>query len=521
MPRGPEPGLKAILRNPGSGPGGSRTERRRDSCTLRREWRRQEHAHPDPGGVFRPDSGRIEIGGKPVRFGDPAAALAAGIGIIHQELNLVEPFTVAENLALGHEPRVGPWIDRRTIHRRARRLLEDLQFDLDIRALVSGLTIGQRQQVEIAKALGREVRILVLDEPTAALSRAETDQLFRILQSLRARGLTVLYVSHHLEEVFAIADRITVLRDSRRVETWKTAELTLSELVAAMVGEVVDVRGSPPRKVSTAPLLRVVGVRGRILRGVDLEARPGEVVGLTGLADAGHEPEKNFLASPVGAQDGVTPIGRTGHPGWPMPPSCLLALFGAVPLASGQIEWKHRPYRPRHPVDARRAGIAYVPPDRRGQGLVQPQGITANLTLASLHELAVAGWISQGARRQRAETWCRRFDVAASRLTQRVTTLSGGNQQKVLLARWAALEPELFVLNEPTRGIDVKTREAIHRWIEDLVLAGRCVLLVSSDTQEMIRLADRCLVFRGGRISCQLEPPRLEEHTLIAAMMGS
>ena len=188
------------------------------------------------GGVFRPDSGRIEIGGKPVRFGNPAAALAAGIGIIHQELNLVELFTVAENLALGHEPRVGPWIDRRTIHRRARRLLEDLQFDLDTRALVSGLTIGQRQQVEIAKALGREVRILVLDEPTAALSRAETDQIFRILQSLRARGLTILYVSHHLEEVFEIADRITVLRDGRRVGTWKTAELTLSELVAAMVG---------------------------------------------------------------------------------------------------------------------------------------------------------------------------------------------------------------------------------------------------------------------------------------------
>lgn len=299
----------------------------------------------------------------------------------------------------------------------------------------------------------------------------------------------MLYVSHHLEEVFEIADRITVLRDDWRVGTWKTAELTLSELVAALVGEAVGVRSSPPRKVFTAPLLRVVGVRGRILQGVDLEARPGEVVGLTGLAGAGHE-------------------------------ELSASLFGAVPLASGQIEWKNRPFRPRHPVDARRAGIAYVPPDRRGEGLIPPQGITENLTLASLHELAVAGWISQGARRQRAKTWCRRFDVAASRLTQRVTTLSGGNQQKVLPARWAAREPELFVLNEPTRGIDVKTREAIHRWIEDLVLAGRCVLLVSSDTQEMIRLADRCLVFRGGRIFCQLESPRLEEHTLIAAMMG-
>jgi ABC-type sugar transport system ATPase subunit len=441
------------------------------------------------GGVFRADSGRIEIGGKPVRFKDPAAALAEGIGIIHQELNLVEPFTVAENLALGHEPKIGPWIDRQAIHLRARRLLENLQFDLDTKALVSGLTIGQRQQVEIAKALGREVRILVLDEPTAALSRAETDQLFRILRSLRARGLTILYVSHHLEEVFEIADRITVLRDGRRVGTWKTAELTLSQLVSAMVGEAVDIRSRPAGKVAAAPLLRVVGARGRILQGVDLEARPGEVVGLTGLAGAGHE-------------------------------ELSATLFGAEPLAAGQIEWKNQPFQPRHPVDARRAGIAYVPPDRRGEGLIPPQGITENLTLAGLHELAVAGWISQAARLRRAETWCRRFDVAASRLSQRVTTLSGGNQQKVLLARWAALEPELFVLNEPTRGIDVKTREAVHRWIEDLVLAGRCVLLVSSDTQEMIRLADRCLVFRGGRVFCELEPPRLEEHTLIAAMMG-
>jgi ABC-type sugar transport system ATPase subunit len=441
------------------------------------------------GGVFRPDSGRIEIGGKPVRFTDPSAARAEGIGIIHQELNLVEPFTVAENLALGNEPRIGPWIDRRAIYLRARNSLEALQFDLDITAPITSLTIGQRQQVEIAKALGRQVRILVLDEPTAALSRAETDRLFRILRSLRARGLTILYVSHHLEEVFEIADRITVLRDGRRVGTWKATELTLSKLVSAMVGEAVDVRSRAPRRVSTAPLLRVVEARGSILQGVDLEARPGEVVGLTGLAGAGHE-------------------------------ELSAVLFGARPLSSGQIEWKNQSFRPRHPGDARRAGIAYVPPDRRGEGLIPSQGITENLTLACLQELARAGWINQSARRRRAETWCRHFDVAASRLTQRVNTLSGGNQQKVLLARWAALEPELFLLNEPTRGIDVKTREAIHRWIEDLALEGRCVLLVSSDTQEIIRLADRCLVFRGGRILCQLEPPHLEEQALIAAMMG-
>jgi ABC-type sugar transport system ATPase subunit len=441
------------------------------------------------GGVFPPDSGRIEIGGKPVRFGDPAAALAEGIGIIYQELNLVEPFTVAENLALGREPRVGPWINRRAIRRESRSLLADLRFDLDENARVSGLTIGQRQQVEIAKALARQVRILVLDEPTAALSRADTDQLMRILRSLRARGLAILYVSHHLEEVFEIADRISVLRDGRRVGTWDTAELTMSQLVFEMVGESVQAGGRAARSVSGAPLLRVVGARGRILRGADLVVRPGEIVGLTGLAGAGHE-------------------------------EITAALFGARRLASGQIEWKKRPLHLFHPGDARQAGIAYVPPDRRREGLVPTQGIIENLTLACLHELSAAGWIKQDARRDRAEMWCRRLGITATRSRQRVTSLSGGNQQKVLLARWAAIEPELFILNEPTRGIDVRTREAIHRWIEDLVLAGRCVLLVSSDAQELTRLVDRCLVFRGGRVSCELEPPRLDEHALIAAMMG-
>ena len=296
-------------------------------------------------------------------------------------------------------------------------------------------------------------------------------------------------MSHHLQEVFEIADRISVLRDGRLEGTWKAAEITLPKLVATMVGEAVDVRTRSPRTVHAAPVLRVREVHGLSLKGVDIAAGPGEIVGLTGLAGAGHE-------------------------------ELSAMLFGIVPTGAGQIVWKNRLFRPRHPLDARRAGIAYVPPDRRGEGLMPTQGITENLTLASLQELATAGWINQSARRLRARVWCQQFEVACSRLTQRVATLSGGNQQKVLLARWATLEPELFILNEPTRGIDVKTREAVHRWIEDLVREERCVLLITSDTQEMIRLADRCYVFRGGRVSCQLEPPRLEEHALIAAMMG-
>lgn len=440
------------------------------------------------GGVIRPDAGTIAIDGREVRFPNPAAAIAAGIAIIYQELSLVDGLTVAENLALGGEPRLGPWIKRRTMRRRAAERLESLNFRLDPDARVSSLTIGQRQQVEIAKALGRDARVLVLDEPTAALSRAETERLFAILRDLRDQEIAILYVSHHLDEVFEISDAITVLRDGRRIGSWPTAEMDLNRVVAAMVGEAVDVRERSPRKASGPPLLRVENARGETLRGVDLTIAPGEVVGLTGLAGSGHEE----LAS---------------------------ILFGASRAAGGEVSWKGRSFRPRHPAEAARLGVAMVPGDRRGRGLIPTQGILENLTIASYPELSRWGFLRERPRRELAQAWCRTFEVASAGLSQRVLTLSGGNQQKVLLARWAARQPDLFILNEPTRGIDVKTREAIHRWIDELADSGRSVLLVTSDTQEMIRLADRCLVLREGRVAKVLEPPALTEHALVAAMV--
>lgn len=440
------------------------------------------------GGVLRPDSGTIAIDGREVRFPNPASAIAAGIAIIYQELSLVDGFTVAENLALGGEPRVGPWINRRVMRRRAAEQLKKLNFRLDPGERVSSLTIGQRQQVEIAKALGRDARVLVLDEPTAALSKAETERLFAILRDLRSKGIAILYVSHHLDEVFEISDSITVLRDGRRIGSWPTAELDLNRVVAAMVGEAVDVRERTPRKPTAPPLLRVSNARGETLRGVDLTIAPGEVVGLTGLAGAGHEE----LAS---------------------------ALFGAAKLSGGSIEWKGRPHRVRHPVQASARGIALVPADRRRQGLIPVWGILKNIAIANYPLLSRWGWIRRKRRRKLAEAWSKRFEIVATGLSQPVLTLSGGNQQKVLLARWAAREPDLFILNEPTRGIDVKTREAIHRWIDEVAGSGRSVLLVSSDTQEMIRLADRCVVLREGQVARRLEPPALTEHALVSAMI--
>jgi ABC-type sugar transport system ATPase subunit len=440
------------------------------------------------GGVIRPDAGEILLDGRPLAFRNPADALREGIAVIYQELSLVGSLTVAENLALGNEPHMGPWIHRRAIKRNGAQVLEKLRFAVDPLARADRLTTGQQQLVEIARALGRQARVLVLDEPTAALTRAEAEALFGVLRDLRAKGLAIIYISHHLDEVRALADRITVLRDGARVGTWEAAELSREQLIAAMVGEAVDVRPAAPRESGGPVLLRVEHATGSVLRDASLEVRAQEIVGLTGLAGAGHEE----LAS---------------------------ALFGACRLESGRITWLDQPFHPRHPADARALGIGSVSADRRREGLLPSLGLEANLTLAILPRLARMGWIMRRRRHKQAERLCRDFEITPSRLSQRPKTLSGGNQQKLLLARWCATEPRLLLLNDPTRGIDVRTREAIHRRIETLANQGLAILLVTSDTQELLRLADRILVFRAGRIVRELRGTDTNEHMLVSAMI--
>jgi ABC-type sugar transport system ATPase subunit len=440
------------------------------------------------GGVIRPDSGEIRIDGELQRFRDPADALARGVAVIHQECRLVDTMTVAENVMLGDEPRVGAWVNRRAIRARAKERLDALGFAIDPKARAGSLSVGARQLVEIAKAIGRDARVLVLDEPTAALTKAEAARLFRVLDDLKRRGLAIVFISHHLDDVQRVSDRITVLRDGLRVGTWGTPDLPPDRLMTAMVGSVVDRRDTAPKLSEDAPILQVENAVGMTFREVSLDVRPGEILGLSGLAGAGHE-------------------------------ELAAVLFGSKRLRSGRILLDGSPFAPGHPSEARKAGIGSVPADRRRDGLVATAGVGENATLAILPRLTKLGWVDRGRRRREAADACRDFDVACARMDQPVLTLSGGNQQKVLLARWCLAGPRILILNEPTRGIDVRTREAIHRRVEALARDGLAIVLVTADTQELLRLADRLVIFRAGRIVRDISAEGADEQSVLAAMI--
>ncbi len=439
------------------------------------------------GGAIRPDSGTMRLDGEIVRLRSPADALGLGIAVIHQEsldgrnaLGCREsgPGTRAApgNLA---EPPIDEPAGRRApgIARFSDRSASSDRPTDDGRAPASG----------DRAALGRQARVLVLDEPTAALTRAESARLFALLRPLRERGLAIVYISHHLDEIDHLADRISVLRDGRKVGTWNARDLPTPKLVAAMVGEVQE-RPRSARRAQGEPVLEVEKVSGKVLNAVSFTIRPGEIVGLTGLAGAGQE-ELARLA------------------------------FGDAKPASGRILWSGRAARWKHPIDAIRAGIGSIPADRRAEGLVRNLGVGANLALAAWPRLSTSGWISQARWRALCEGSRSRFEIACSSLRQRVGTLSGGNQQKVLLARWAAMEPRLLILNDPTRGIDVRTREAIHRWIEDRAADGWAFLLVTSDMHELLRLSDRVLVLRSGKVVLDRPANEIDEANVVSAMM--
>lgn len=441
-------------------------------------------------GVHQPDEGTVEFAGAPRTFRSPREAQQAGIGIVYQELTLLPERTVAENVCLGREPLRRGLVDRRAMLSHTAGLLASIgEGSLPPDTRVGRLGVAQQQVVEIVKALALDARLLIMDEPTAALADHEVDQLYALVRRLQENGIGVLYVSHRLKEVFDLSSRITVLKDGRAVATLDTADTSADQLVRHMVGrELSSYYPAPAKPRELGPVrLTVRGGGNRKLRGIDLRLRAGEVLGVGGLQGSG----RSALAR---------------------------ALFGAAPFSTGQVTLDGAPVRLRSPRAAIRAGIAYVSEDRKGEGIVAEQSVLDNALLAG--RAVRPGPVGRGARTARVRELLAAVELRAAGEDQEIRFLSGGNQQKVVLARWLALAPRILLFDEPTRGIDVGAKSAIHDLVRRLARDGAAVLMVSSELPELLGMSDRIIVMRDGRIAGEL-PAGATEEDVVALAVGT
>ncbi|HEX8310906.1 MAG TPA: sugar ABC transporter ATP-binding protein [Chthoniobacteraceae bacterium] len=441
-------------------------------------------------GAHQPDGGTIEIAGAAVASLTPRRAHELGIACIYQQPALFPDLTVAENIALGLEPpkavRRVNWKQRRV---RARELLQRVGAAIDPDAEVRSLSMPEQQLVEIAKALGAGARVLIMDEPTASLTQTEVDLLLGVVRDLRAHGVGVIYISHRLDEIFAVADRVTVLRDGESVATQPVSQLDEATLIQLMVGREVAAIYPPSESTpgKTVAALQHLGCRAAGIRNVNLELRAGEIVGLAGLVGAGR-----------------TELARV--------------LFGITPADAGTIALHGRPVYVNSPGDAVRHGIAYLPEDRLRHGIIADFSVAENATMAVHERIFPGSWLRFGAERELAEQFMRELSIKAASPAAPANSLSGGNQQKVALARWLATKPVLLILDEPTQGVDVGAKAEIHRIIRRLAAEGLAVLLISSDLPEILGMSDRIAVMRGGTIVRELPGGSSAEQVMAAAL---
>lgn len=444
-------------------------------------------------GIHQPDRGSIWLRGREVRFASPRDAIQAGIATIHQELSLAPHLTVMENITLGREPVRGPLplIDRRQMAAQAAAALARLGVEIDPAARVGELGVGSQQMVEIARALAVEAQVLILDEPTAALTQAEVERLYAVLEGLRQRGTGIIYISHRLEELYRLCDRVTVLRDGSYVGTYPMPQTPEADLVQAMVGRPLKDR-FPAREVQPGPEALVVRElsRGKVLRQVSLTVRRGEVVGVAGLMGAGR-----------------TELAR--------------AIMGLDPVESGSVAVLGRPVRTGDPGAALAAGLAFVPEDRKAQGLFLNRSVRENLTFAGLNRLVRWGWLSRRAERHLTSRMIGELAIRTAGGEVPVGTLSGGNQQKVVLGRWLAVGPQVLILDEPTRGVDVGAKAEIYRLINQLAAAGKAILLISSELPELLGMCDRILVMREGRLAGEFTRARATQEAIMRCAVGA
>jgi rhamnose transport system ATP-binding protein len=443
------------------------------------------------GGVHHADSGTLTIDGERVEFGGPADAQAAGVSIIYQEPSLFPDLTVAENIFLRRQPTgAARRIDRRVMEKDAREIFTRLGVQLDPSRPARGLSVADQQIVEIAKALSFNAQVLVMDEPTAALTSVEVLRLFEVIKTLRAHGAAVLFISHRLEEVFACCQRVTIMRDGRFVRTAPIEELTIDDIIRSMVGRELEALFPKTETEPGEVVLEVENLNSEgVFHDISFNVRAGEIVALAGLVGAGR-----------------SEVAR--------------AIFGVDRRTSGTVRLCGRALPNGNARAAMAAGIALVPEDRRQQGLVMDLGIDQNVALGSLQRLSRLGLIFRSSERRLAGTWAGKLQLKFGRLRNAVSTLSGGNQQKVVLGKWLARDPKLLIIDEPTRGIDVGTKAEVHRILDGLVADGMAVLMISSELPEVLGMADRVLVLREGRLTAELSRAEADENSIMRAATG-
>ncbi|MCS5716941.1 sugar ABC transporter ATP-binding protein [Herbiconiux sp. CPCC 205763] len=439
-------------------------------------------------GVYTADSGEVLVGDQPLPA-DPVKVIEAGIATIYQKRQFVPAMTVAENVMLGNWPSAGGFVNKREMKRRALDALRQVAPHLSPDKLARELSPAEAQEIDIARALSRESKVLIMDEPTTALSPPEVDRLLALVNTLRDAGMGILFVSHWLEEVLQIADRVTVLRDGRYVGEAPVAELDTQAIIRMMVGREVKDPPIPARTIGE-PVLEVKNLtRTGIFNDVSFQVRAGEIVSMAGIAGAG----------------------RT---------EVVQALFGADKYDSGEVLVNGRQIRPGDVAASVRAGIGLVPEERHLQGLVEQMSVRDNMTLAALKGVAPGGWLSTSRENAVDKQYTKELSIKAANSAVRVSTLSGGNQQKVLIARWLARKPKILILDEPTKGVDVGAKAEIHALIARLAETGMAVLLVTSELPEVLLLSDRALVMRQGRLVAVVDKADLTQESVMAPATG-
>ena len=441
-------------------------------------------------GVYQPDRGEIVLNGRPVHVRNSQDAQALGIAAIHQEPMVFPDLNVAENIFISHRDR-GAIVRWRQMYEDAAAILAKLDVKMDVRVPARGLTLAAQQTVEIAKAISLDVRVLIMDEPTASLSAHEVSQLFRLVATLRDQGVAVLFIGHRLEEVLSIADRVTVLRDGKLISSRPRAEVTIEQVIRDMVGRRVEEFFAKSAVERGELLMSVRGLtKERVFSDISFDVYRGEVLGFAGL---------------VGSRR--TDVG--------------LALFGVEPADSGRILLEGREVQIRSSQQALQLGIAYVTEDRRQYGLSMPLSIAANITLPTLSRyLGALGLVRTNAENTDAEEFRQRLSIRADSVRVEVARLSGGNQQKVVLSKWLNTRPQLLILDEPTRGIDVRTKAEVHHMISELTAQGLGIILISSDLPEIMAMSDRILVMREGRMMGLFSRNEATQESIMTAAMG-